>query len=707
MKEITDSILCTRADMHSAADILAENARRLAALQLEFDPVSGLNSIGRRFRLDLPDYIQPTQWLPDSMRGEELIADLLRHGSIAATASARGESPTATAELLLRTRMLHDFPFWAALTVYIKNKGGGPDVRFRLNAPQRRLVAAFERARLARRPLRLILLKARQWGGSTCAQIYMAWLQLMHSTGLNSLIIAHQGAGSDEIKDMFDRMIRRYPAALLYSPEQQRALKADARKQKKIEGVGRSGAIFRVPQRNCKIKIGTAERPDSCRGGDYNLVHLSEVGIWRATEGKSPEDIVRSACGGVLLQPLTMIVYESTANGTGNFFHNEYLAARRGESQFEAMFVSWYEIEKYTLPLTAEEELQLATRLWEGRDSDADTARSESGRYLYSLFKRGATLQAISWYIAERAKYSDHARMAAEYPSDDTEAFAHSGARVFDRYEVEALRAGCTDPLDVGEVESTLPDGPGSLDDIRFISRPSGGMKVWSHPDTVRRIAGRYLAVVDIGGRGARADWSVITVIDRAPMLSGGVPEIAAQWRGHCDADILAWRSARIARYYADALLVVESNTLETREVNRSLDAGQLPYILLQIRDEYQNIYMRPASPEDVARGVSRKLGFHTNAVTKPMVIATLVRVVREGLYTERASEALDEMLSYERRPNGSYGAIAGHHDDILMTRAIGLHIALHEMEPPRHLPVLQPHSQRQQRHRPMNEASF
>ena len=50
-----------------------------------------------------------------------------------------------------------------------------------------------------------------------------------------------------------------------------------------MERVGRSGAIYRVPSRNCKIKIGTAERPDSCRGGDYNLVHCSEVGIWKKT----------------------------------------------------------------------------------------------------------------------------------------------------------------------------------------------------------------------------------------------------------------------------------------------------------------------------------------------------------------------------------------------------------------------------------------
>lgn len=103
---------------------------------------------------------------------------------------------------------------------------------------------------------------------------------------------------------------------------------------------------------------------------------------------------------------------------------------------------------------------------------------------------------------------------------------------------------------------------------------------------------------------------------------------------------------------------------------------------MLQLRDAYDNLYVRVVDGDVVGGGVTTRLGFHTNVRTKPMVISTLVRVVREGLYTERCEAALDEMLSYERRQNGSYGAIDGAHDDILMTRAIGLHVILHDMEP-------------------------
>ena len=70
------------------------------------------------------------------------------------------------------------------------------------------------------------------------------------------------------------------------------------------------------------------------------------------------------------------------------------------------------------------------------------------------------------------------------------------------------------------------------------------------------------------------------------------------------------------------------------------------------------------------------------------MIISTLVKVIREGLYTERDIRCLDEYLTYERKPNGAYGAIDSHHDDLLMTRAIGLHICFHEMDTPRIVPL-------------------
>ncbi len=682
-------------------EILTENNRRKSVAGSDFDPISGKRSPGKRFLFKVEGL--PEAWLPESMRTSADIAGLIQAGSVRKWLLKQHKHVTMRMEQQLReridrARLAHDFAYWAATRAYIKNKRGGEDMLFRLNRPQRKLVEKLEELRSAGKPIRLILLKARQWGGSTCVQLYMAWLQLTARCGLNSLIVAHQGVASDEIKDMYDRMINQYPLELLHEPGEKYSPT-----EKRVEWVGKTRSLFRVSTRNCKVKVGTAERPDSARGGDYSLVHCSEVGLWLKTLGKTPEQIVRSACSGVLLEPMTMIVYESTANGTGNFFHREYEAAKRGESQFETLFVSWYEIEQYSMALSDAQRASLAAELISGRYEEGSVNdRRQPGSYLWWLWERGATLEAIAWYIGERSKYSEHALMASEYPSDDVEAFVHSGARVFDRYKVEALRAGCITARWHGEIGTpgfTDACSAGISDNqrgkllrtARFTATESGAWQIWEKPDIHAdfTISDRYVVVVDVGGRSIKADWSVIVVFDRMPMSRGEGPVVVAQWRGHTDFDLLAWRSALAASYYDNALLVIESNTLETRDPDRDTDGDQSGFLLNRLRDVYPNLYARRQSEEEVCRGAPRRYGFHTNVATKPMIIATLVKVIREGLYTERDAACLDEYLQYERRQNGSYGAIAGCHDDLLMTRAIGLHICLHEMEPPRRIATI------------------
>lgn len=669
--------------------LLLEDERRCAQNNRTFNPITGEGSIGRRKKVEITDHPLPVQYLPVGMLEVPLVKLIARHKSMKVfcekelDAEYTEENRLKIIEQIVRIRIQYDFAFWAALLVYIKNKGGGEDVLFRLTRPQRRFVEKLEELRLANKPIRLILLKARQWGGSTTSQLYMAWLQLVHKVGLNSLIIAHQGTASDEIKDMFDRMIKAYPIKMLhelgeiYNPN-----------EPKLVGVGKSGAIYRVPQRNCKIKIGTAERPDSCRGGDYNLVHLSEVGVWKTTDGKKPEDIVRSACSGIQLKPYTMIVYESTANGTGNFFQREYDAAKKGVSQFQALFISWFDIDIYSLPFKNEDEkADFAIELWKNRNNtNVSNEREESGKYLWYLWELGATLEAIHWYVEERKGKPDHATMASEYPSDDVEAFVHSGTRVFDKYLVAKLKKSCCPPQFIGDMVADGDEGKDAFKGLRFVEDHQGCLWIWKKPEiwANEKVTDRYLVVVDIGGRSAKADYSVITVFDRFYMMDGDKPSVVAQWYGHTDMDILAWKSAQIAAYYDNALLVIESNTLETKDKDRVVDGVQAPFILDQIKDVYPNLYARKQSAEAIAEGAPKRYGWHTNVSTKPMIISTLVKVIRKQMYVERDERCIDEYLFYERKKNGAFGAIVGKHDDLLMTRAIGLHICFYEMEIPK-----------------------
>ena len=666
--------------------ILQENERRRAIVFAPFNPITGEGSIGQRVAFTVSDYPIPTQYLPVEMMDEPFVKKLSKAGSVdafirdALMLPVTDEARDKVVEEFIRIRQKHDYPFWAAMFAYIKRKGGGTDVLFRLNRPQRKLIKRLEKMRKAGKPIRLILLKARQWGGSTAIQIYMAWLQLVHEVGLNSLIIAHQGTGSDEIKDMFDRMIKSYPVEMLHELGD-----AYAPNEPKMVGVGKSGNIFRVPQRNCKIKIGTAERPNSCRGGDYNLVHLSEVALWKETDGKKPEDIVRSACSGILLRPYTMIVYESTPNGVGNFFHKEYLAAKKGLSQFEAMFVAWFEIEQYELPFENEaEKYEFAKKLFANRrNEEIKSDREEPGTYLWRLWEKGATLEAIHWYVSERSKYTNHGDMASEYPSDDIEAFTYSGRKVFSSEDVEQFRPACRAPRWIGEIYGSADEGEKAIEGLRFKKEADGRLFMWHDVERsdIEEVTDRYLVVVDVcKGHTKNADFADILVIDRLFMMDGEPPVVAAEWHGHIDMDKLAWKATQVAAYYNNALLVIESNTLETNNTK-----GEAEYILTLIHEVYgRQLYARKQSAEDIRQGLPKKYGYHTNPLTKKVVIYNLKVVIRERLYIEREEACLDEYLTYVETENNVFEAMEGYHDDRLMTRAIGMQVCYHEMELPR-----------------------
>lgn len=689
------------------AAILDENARRLDAINAKFNPVTGEGSVGERQLVEIKDFPIPRQWLPVDMLRVPLVEQLTACGSIKKFLKAIGNDDSKTnvdavIKQFIRIRHRYDFPFWAATLVKIQSKTPGEgEILFRLTRPQRRFVERLEQKRRAGLPIRFVLLKARQWGGSTTSQLYMAWLQLVHKVGLNSVIISQTKKTSFAIKDMYDRALKSYPVEMLHKLGE-----AYDEKEPKMENVGLSGDFKRVPQRDCTITIASYEAPDALRGGAYSLVHCSEVGLWNDTDHKTPDDVVGAACSGVALAPYTMIIYESTAKGSGNFFHREYMAAKEGLSQFDAIFISWYDIDLYSLPFDNDMmREEFAKWLYENRlNNDVKSNREEPGSYLWWLWNNGATLEGIHWYINERKGKDNHAVMASEYPTDDTEAFVFSGRKVFDDNDVDKLKCTCRPPKFTGEIYGAWNSGEKALENLRFVKEAAGNLWMWfdvEKDDDEEKVANRYLVVVDVcKGMSAKADYAVIAVFDRYWMMEGGNPSIVAQWRGHIPMDQLAWKAAQIAEYYNHALLVIESNTLETNNTR-----SEAEYILTLIREVYDNLYARKSdnTSNDVREKPPVKYGFHTNVKTKGDIINNLQTVVREGLYTERDVRCLEEYKVYIQNEKGVYEAPKGFHDDILMTRAIGMWICLFEMDRP-HIVKL---STIRQQPRVINEATM
>lgn len=586
--------------MNNLPDILSENVRRNALLHTDYDPVLGVGCFGARTAL------------PDGRNvPERLLAD---HPDFALLSGQEQDG--------LRVR--YDFEYWAATRATIVDKRTGQFVNFRLNAPQRRLLAEMEGMRVAGEPVRVILLKARQWGGSTLVQLYMAWIQLEVRPGWNSLICGHRQNASRGIRQMYRRLLGHYPVA-------------EGAARPALRNVEGSSEVQQLDGRDCLVIIATARSEDAVRGYNLAMAHLTEVAFWPQSAMHNPDDVIRSVCGTVMRLPDTVVVVESTANGTGNYFHSEWLRAKAGRSDKRPVFVPWYEIEQYRTEVTD------AEALWGSMDE-----------YERGLWADGLTLEMIQWYHDKRREYNTHAQMMAEFPTNDIEAFSATDSCVFDLARLETLRRGCRPAQATGDVNWNRAGV------AEFFAESAGEMLVWQMPE-VTASPGRYLVAVDVGGRSDKADWSVIAVFDLHDRRADR-PEVVAQWRGHIDHDLLADKAAAIATFYGRALLVVESNTLETEFTE--LDGGE--FVLARLARTYRHLYHR--------RGA--RPGFHTNARTKQQAVYTLIQAVREGLYIERDHQAIDEMSTYELTRRGGFEAKPGRHDDILMTRAIALTVA-------------------------------
>ena len=183
---------------------------------------------------------------------------------------------------------------------------------------------------------------------------------------------------------------------------------------------------------------------------------------------------------------------------------------------------------------------------------------------------------------------------------------------------------------------------------------------------------------VDIGGRSRNADFTVMTVIDRFPMMFDEKPKVVARWRGHIRYDLLAWKAAELAHFYGDALLVIEKNTADTRKGRIEEEGEHSGSVIDEIADYYPNLYIRASEVDKVTQKVTNVYGFHTNVQTKEYVIDNYVSYIEDALYVEPDKQAYDEILIYERKEDGTLGNVDGknNHDDIVMSTGIGLYVS-------------------------------
>ena len=688
--------------------LVLENIRRNREIFEGFNPVTGRGAPGPRVKVVIPDSPIRVQHMPERVARHNLIVKkIIKHGSIRKYITDElgldytDELYEDVVYAMYRARAEEDPAFAFAMIYKIVDKEEGTVIPFFLNYAQRILLAMQEKMRLARIPIRIVMPKARQFGGSTETQLYMKWMQDFRHKRWNSAIMAHQTAASIRIRAMYDLALEHQPG---WSVEYKgRRLKSAPFKGSTADFIVKTSSD--EPVRDSITTVASYENYDASRAANLKMAHLSEVAYWKETEQKKPEGVLSSLNGTIGNRPDTVIVMESTGRVVGDFFYNMYQEAKDPNipSAWWPLFIPFFFIELYRQELDNEFDSIFSNKIpWsrveqkEGyRDKATAFARwlydnkdnpncpegyRESGKFFWQLWQKGASFEAINWYRNKRNEFRTHSYFATEFPGDDVECFMAAGNLIFNKYCVDAMSAKMKRaPSFVGNIVGDEDKGERAIRTARFIDRLDDGqvLRIWQMPDCLK-VANRYVVSVDIGGRSQKADYTVMTVIDRFQMMFGGKPKVVARWRGHLRHDLVAWKAAQLAHFYDDAELVIEKNTADTRKNRLDEEGDHSGTIIDEIADYYPNLYVGRTEVDKVTQKVTNVYGFHTNTLTKEQVIDNYIAYVEDELYDEPDEQAYTELLIYERKEDGTMGNVDGknNHDDIVMSTGIGLWVS-------------------------------
>ena len=377
-------------------------------------------------------------------------------------------------ELEIRQRLKDDFIHYSDRCLFIRTKVGKVEP-FTLNKAQRYIHDKLEEQRAKTGKVRAVLLKGRQQGASTYIEGRYYW-KVSHRKGVRAFILTHEAEATANLFEMAERYHENCPA--LMRPE------TGANNAKELE----------FPKLDSKYKVGTAGNKGAGRSSTIQYFHGSEVAFW-----PHAAEHAKGVLQGIPDAPDTEIVLESTANGLGNYFHQQWQLAEAGQSEFIAVFVPWFWQDEYRKPLP---------------DDFSLTADEEELQQIYGLDDQ--QIQFRRFKVAELSAdgIDGHSAFKQEYPMTATEAFQVSGGDALIKPEsvAKARKHKClgNGPLIIGVDPARF--GNDSTAIIKRRGRASYDIKTYKKQSTME-VAGvvhtmikKYKpaqVAVDVGGLGA------------------------------------------------------------------------------------------------------------------------------------------------------------------------------------------------------------
>jgi hypothetical protein len=536
-------------------------------------------------------------------------------------------TPTLESPNLLRgpsMRPLHLRPLTEILTIQKKDLKVEPiDFADPFTWAQVALLDEIERQYNLGLPVRIIVLKGRQLGVSTGTEATLFNWTFIHP-GTRSLVIAHETKAAQHLFDMTKLMWEEWPFNALYT-EKHNTVKS----------------LSWVETRS-SMSVATAKNAGSGRSFTYHAVHCSECAFW-----DEPERLMVGLNQSVPFKHGTIVILESTANGVGNWFHEEWQRAVHGQSQYVPLFFPWFMHEEY----------QFANTTLRYRDLDRDERElHDEGIYLNGITYK-ITLPQLAWrrHTIDNDCLGDVNDFHQEYPCTPNEAFLSTGRNVFPLNKLD---------------EHTVPERGvrGMLINdngrITFTRDASGPLTIYKGPGRDPLLS-KYV----VGGDPTKTtygDAACIQVLNRFTF------EQVAVFHQHLDAVPFAHELMKLGFFYNTALLNCEIEGPGYATIGVVLDNG------------YPDVWQHRWS--DKAPGkVSQSYGWSTNYQRKHWAIEKV-----KFLLAQRGGLQIHDQLTHDQMEhfvylgNGEMGAASDRlNDDAVMALAIAIVSTLTEVQLP------------------------
>lgn len=506
-----------------------------------------------------------------------------------------------------------DFEKFCADYGVISDKASGEKTSLKLNGAQRCVLEHLEKCRMGNLPCRLLILKSRQLGISTLLQYYFTWLLLFHCEMETFLSLCHNKQLSKSFVSNMKDIYVRYD------------------KDSKLQKV--SDNVWQAPNGN-NIIFGSAKTYNSMRGYNIGIAHLSESAFWHSNTSDWSEGVIRGVMGSVGNRGGTFVVMESTSDGRNNFFYKLWRDSVAGMTSYHPLFLSWNLCEYYSRALS---------------ESDRQELKTLSSRE-QSLVASGYSLEQINWYRHKRKEFQEDSSFLREFPCSAEESFEMSSKRVFGDEEIAYYKAHVKD--------GSLVD-LSTRDDGTLLCHPGGSFTQWNDVENDRHRV-RYFVVVAIGGTVDQSRYNVISCWSLRDCVE---LELCLERRYVCDIDTLIDDSIKTCRYYNNAKLIVEVNSL-----NR-MGMSSKDYYIRKLTHRYPRLFVQDGN-----------IGYSISRMRKLRGLLAFRRRLREGLVMDYSRDMLAEMEDFVMEDE-ELCASHDSHDDVLLCRLI-LNDVLDEIGP-------------------------